>query len=88
MTNQYRICAGATLGAMAGAAVAYLFFTEEGRSIRDRIEPAIDEAVAEFGKFRGVIEKVSDMAADGMRALEQFQQARAEQVFPDSGLSH
>jgi gas vesicle protein len=88
VTNQYRICAGATLGALIGAAAAYLFYTDEGRQVRDRIEPAIDEAMAEFGKFRGVIEKVGAMAADGIHALEQFQQARAEQAFPGSGLAH
>lgn len=88
MTNQYQICAGATLGAIVGAAVAYLFFTEDGRHVRDRIEPAVDEAMAEFGKFREVIEKVGSVAADGMRALEQFQQARAGEAFPGSGMSH
>jgi gas vesicle protein len=88
VTKQYQIFAGATLGAIAGAAVAYLFFTEEGRSVRDRIEPAIDDAMAEFTKFRGVIEKVGDMATDGMRALQQFQQARGEQAFPGSDVSH
>ena len=87
VTNQYRICAGLTFGALAGAAAAYLFFTDEGRVMRDRLEPAIDEAMAEFGKFRGVIEKVGAMATDGMHALQEFQQARGDQ-FPGSGLSH
>ena len=88
MTNQYRICAGATLGALAGAAAAYLFFTDEGRVVRDRIEPALNDVMEEFGKFRGVIERVGAMAVDGMNALEQFQQARGGETFPGSGMSH
>ena len=88
MSEQYRICAGATLGALVGAAVAYLFFTDDGRVVRDRIEPAIDEAMAEFQKFRGTIEKIGSMANEGIRALNEFQMARAQPPYPDTGMSH
>ena len=88
VSEQSRMCAGAALGAIAGAVAAYLFFTESGRVVRDRIEPAIDDLTNEFQKFRGTIEKVGAMANDGLRALEEFQAARAQPHFPDSGLSH
>jgi gas vesicle protein len=78
---------GAALGALAGAAAAYLFFTERGRVLRERIEPAVDDARREFERFRGTIEKVGDLANDGMRVLNEFSAARA-QSYPTSTTSH
>jgi gas vesicle protein len=88
VNERYRICAGATLGAIAGAAVAYLFFTEQGREVRDQIEPAVDELMGEFRKFRGTIEKLGSMAEEGLRALEEFQSARTQQPFSPRDVSH
>ena len=45
----------AVLGAICGAAVGYLFFTDQGQAIRDRFEPAIDDLRREFTKFQGTI---------------------------------
>ena len=88
MSEQSRICAGATVGAVLGAAVAYLFLTEQGRMFRDRLEPAVDELIGEFEKFRGTIEKIGAMANDGLRALEEFQVARGNTQFPTGGTAH
>ena len=88
VTDQTRVCVGAMLGAVAGAAVAYLFYTARGRTVKDRIEPAVDDIMGEFRKFRGTIEKVADMANDGMRALQEFQSARSQQSFSGSNVSH
>ena len=88
MANQYRICAGATLGAFIGAAVAYLFFTDEGRVLRERFEPAVDDVMSEFGKFRGTLEKMGEMATTGLKAFEEFQTARAQPPYSGGGLSH
>jgi hypothetical protein len=73
------------VGALVGAAAAYLFFTNAGRAMRDRLEPAVDDLIREFHKFRGTLEKVGDMANDGMRAFQEFQQARAQADFPSGG---
>ena len=82
MTDQTRLCAGASVGALVGALVAYLFFTEGGRRMRDRMEPAVDDLMREFHKFRRTLEKVGDMANDGLRAFNEFQAARGESSFP------
>ena len=82
MTERNAICAGATVGALVGAAAAYLFFTDAGRHMRDRMEPAVDDLMGEFHKFRRTLEKVGDMANDGLRAFNEFQQARAQTQFP------
>ena len=76
------IFAGAAVGAFVGGAAAYLFFTDPGRQMRDRMEPAVDDLMSEFQKFRRTLEKVGDMANDGLRAFNEFQQARGQTQFP------
>lgn len=81
--------AGAMVGALVGAAVSYLFFTDGGRGIRDRMEPAIDDLRREFDRVQGTIVKLGEMAGEGMRVVNEFQQARGGQgSFPQSGTSH
>lgn len=82
MTDQARLCAGASVGALLGAVVAYLFFTERGRWTRNQIEPAVDDLMTEFQKFRRTLEKLGDMANDGLRAFNEFQAARAQSSYP------
>ena len=88
MSDQTRVCAGAALGACIGAAAAYLFFTDRGRGVRDRLEPALDDARREFMRFQKTIEKFGDLANDGMRMVHEFQNARAQAPFPTDRTSH
>jgi gas vesicle protein len=88
MSEGSRVCLGATLGAVCGAAVAYLFFTDRGRELRDRIEPAIDDLRREFARFQKTIEKVGDLANDGIRVVEEFKAARAQSEYPTGTMSH
>lgn len=84
MTERNAIWAGAAVGALVGGAAAYLFFTDAGRHMRDRMEPAVDDLMGEFQKFRRTIEKVGDMANDVLRAFNEFQQARSQSQFPST----
>ena len=88
MNEQSRVITGTLIGALAGAAVSYLFFTDRGRTVRDRIEPTIDDLMREFTRFRGTIEKVGVMANEGLRALNEFQTARGQTFPPPSQTSH
>ena len=88
MSEQSRICAGAAIGALVGAAATYLFYTEGGRTVRDRLEPAVDDLMREFTKFRGTVEKFGGMANEGLRVLQEFQSARGQQPFSGSGAAH
>lgn len=81
VSERSRVMTGAAIGALAGAAVSYLFFTERGRFVRSRIEPTVDDIMREFVRFRGTLEKVGGMANEGLRALNEFQAARS-QTFP------
>jgi gas vesicle protein len=88
VSEQSQVIAGAMVGALVGAAVGYLFFTERGRVLRDRIEPAVDDMKREFTRFQKTIEKIGEMANDGVRVVNEFNAARAQTQFPSTGMSH
>lgn len=87
MSTQYQVTICAVCGAVLGAAVGYLFYTPGGRALRERIEPAVDDFKRDFQRFQKTIEKVGDLANDGLRVVNEFNQARA-QSFASSTTSH
>jgi gas vesicle protein len=76
------------MGAVLGAAAAYLFFTERGRAFRDRLEPMVDDLRREFSRFEQTAQKLGDMANQGMRMYSEFNAARAQSQFGGSRTSH
>ena len=87
MSTQSQVTVCAVCGAIIGAAAGYLFFTPAGRQVRERIEPALDNLRHDFQRFQKTIEKVGDLANDGLRVVNEFNTARA-QGFPSSSTSH
>jgi gas vesicle protein len=81
VSTQSQVTLCTVCGAIVGAAVGYLFFTPQGRAIRDRIEPAVDEMRREVQRFQGTIEKMGTLAGDSLRVVKEFNEARA-QSFP------
>ena len=79
---------GAAIGAFVGAFVTYLFFTERGRELRQQMEPAVDGLRDEFAKFQRTLEKVGDMANEGLRVVQEFNAARTQSQFPSDRTSH
>ena len=88
MNEQSRLVTGAVIGAIVGAAASYLFFTERGRGLRERMEPAVDDLRREFTRFQKTVEKLGEMANDGMRVVNEFNAARAQSQFPSDRTSH
>ena len=88
VSEQSRILGMALVGALVGAAVGVVFFTERGRMLRERMEPAVDDLRREFQRFQGTIQKLGDMANEGMRVVNEFQAARAQSSFPQNRTSH
>ena len=88
LNEQSRVVLSAVVGALVGAAAGYLFFTEGGRGVRDRMEPALDDLRHEFARFQRTFEKVGVMASEGMRAFQEFNAARGQSPFPTGGTSH
>ena len=76
--SKQSVMSAAVLGALCGAAVGYLFFTDRGREMRERFEPTIDDLRREFTTFQGTLDKVGALANDGMRVMEEFIAARGK----------
>jgi gas vesicle protein len=87
VSTQSQVTVCALCGAVIGAAAGYLFFTPGGRALRERIEPAIDDLKRDFVRFQSTLEKVGDLANDGLRMVNEFQNARGRAV-PSSSTSH
>jgi gas vesicle protein len=79
---------GALVGAALGAFASYLFFTEQGRALRERLGPALEDLQQEVVRFQGTIEQVGRVASEGMRAFQEFNNARGQSQFPGGGTAH
>lgn len=88
VNEKSRVWMGGLAGAVLGAAATYLFFTDRGRQLRDKLEPALGDLQHEFTRFRGTIEQFGHMANDGMRMLSEFNNARGSTSFTTPGTSH
>jgi len=64
-----RVMAASLIGAVAGAVWGWLYMTENGRRVRDQIEPKLDDLVNEIGRLRGTVEKARTAATEGLRSL-------------------
>jgi hypothetical protein len=64
-----RVLAATFLGALVGGVSGWLYMTENGRRIRERIEPKLDDLVNEIGRIRGTVEKARTAASEGLRSL-------------------
>ena len=88
MNERAAITLGALAGAVVGGAAMYLFFTEHGRQVRDRLGPALEDLQHEFSRFQGTIEQVGRVANEGMRVVQEFNNARMQSEFPGDGTAH
>ena len=89
MNERQTVIVSAVVGAAIGAAAGYLFFTERGRGVRSRMEPLVDDLRQEFTRFQRTIQKVGDMANEGMRVVQEFNNARGQQSpFSSDRTSH
>jgi hypothetical protein len=64
-----RVLAASVIGAVAGGVWGWLYMTENGRRVRDQIEPKLDDFVNEIGRIRGTVEKARNAASEGLRSL-------------------
>ncbi len=72
MDERSRVMAATFLGAVAGGVWGWLYMTENGRRVRDQIEPRLDDLVNEIGRIRGTVEKARTAASEGMRSLNEI----------------
>ena len=86
MNERTAVTAGALIGALIGGCACYLFFTDRGRGVRERFGPALEDLQQEFARFQGTLEQVGRVANEGMRAFQEFNQARLQ--FPGDRTAH
>ena len=64
MDERSSILLGVLAGAVAGGCVGYLFFTEDGRRVREDLLPKVEDLVAELNKARTVVKDATRAVAD------------------------
>ena len=64
MDDRTTIFLSALAGAVAGGCVGYLLVTEEGRRLREDLEPKLMDLVAELDKARTVVKGATKAVAD------------------------
>jgi hypothetical protein len=70
------------VGAAIGATAAYLFFTQGGRQLRRRLEPAIDDLSRELIQLRGTVAKAAAAAGEGWKLLNEAVGERPSATMP------
>ena len=51
MDDRSRVLMSACLGALVGGVAGYLFLTEDGARVRERLEPGMDEVLRELKRL-------------------------------------
>lgn len=69
MDERSRVLMATMLGAIVGGVWGWLYMTENGRRVRDQIEPKLDDFVNELTRMRGTVEKARNAANEGWRSL-------------------
>lgn len=58
------------VGAAVGFAIGYLYLTEEGKRVRDRLEPWLDQSVVEIRRLRDAALKARRAWDEGRDSLK------------------
>jgi gas vesicle protein len=59
------------VGAAIGGFTGYLLFTDEGRELRRKLEPALDDFTHELHSFRHTVERAAGVASEGWKLLNE-----------------
>ena len=69
MDERSRVLLATCMGAVVGGVWGWLYMTENGRRVRDQIEPKLDAFVNEITRVRGTVEKARSAANEGWRSI-------------------
>lgn len=69
MDERSRVLMATFMGAVIGGVWGWLYMTENGRRVRDQIEPKLDDFMNEVTRVRGTVEKARSAANEGWRSL-------------------
>ena len=71
MTDRSRTLAATVAGAVVGGVAGYMIFTPQGRELRRRIEPALEDLARELNSFRNALARAGGMANQGWRMVNE-----------------
>lgn len=72
MDERSRVLMATIVGAAFGGAYGWLYLTENGRRMREQIEPKLDDFIGEITRVRGTVEKARSAANEGWRSLSEI----------------
>ena len=72
MDERSRVLMATFMGAVIGGVWGWLYLTENGRRVRDQIEPKLDDFIGEITRVRGTVEKARTAANEGWRSLSEL----------------
>jgi len=75
--DRARVLLSACLGALIGGVAGYLFLTDEGRRLRERLEPGMDDLLREMRHLRSAAEKARMAAAEGVMTFSELRRSVA-----------
>ena len=76
--DRTRVLLSACLGAIAGGLTGYLYMTEDGGRVRERLEPGMDEVLRELRRLRGAMESARLAAREGWAAVEDLRRGTSD----------
>ncbi len=71
VTEQQRGVVAAVVGGVAGSIAGYMLFTERGRELRRRLEPALEDLARELIQLRGTVNRAMGVASEGWTVLHE-----------------
>ena len=77
MEDRARVLMSACLGALIGGVAGYLFLTDDGRRLRERLEPGMDDLLREMRHLRSAAEKARMAAAEGVMTFSDLRRSVA-----------
>ncbi len=72
MDERSRVLMATIVGAALGGVYGWLYLTENGRRVREQIEPKLDDFIGEITRVRGTVEKARSAANEGWRSLSEI----------------
>lgn len=72
MDERSKVLMTTFMGAVIGGVWGWLYMTENGRRVRDQIEPKLDDFLGELTRVRGTVEKARSAANEGWRSINEM----------------
>ena len=80
MEDRARVLMSVCLGALIGGVAGYLFLTDDGRRLRERLEPGMDDLLREMRHLRSAAEKARLAAAEGLLTVSELRRGVSSAV--------